>query len=189
MADAEKKEAAEGENAENENEEGAAEGEGGEGEKKKSPLMLIIFITVPLLLIIGVCVFLFLTSAGKQLIGLEKPEEEVAVEEVVEPVVVYSYYDLPDLLVNIMNPKSRRPIFLKLSVYLEIVDEMAKPELDKIKPRIVDQFQVYLRGLRLEDLQGSAGIQRLRAELLHRAKEAAGTIVINDVLFKEMLIQ
>lgn len=185
--DKDKKEAPEGEEKE----------DGGEGEteeeKKKSPLILILAITVPVLLIIGICVFLFLTPPGKRLIGLEeeKKEEKVAEETKPQPkeIQTFVYFDLPDILVNVMNPKSRRPIFLKLSIYLEIFSVEDKREVEKVKPRIIDQFQVYLRGLRLEDLQGSSGIQRLRAELLHRVQEIVGPSRVNDVLFKEMLIQ
>ena len=56
-------------------------------------------------------------------------------------------------------------------------------------PSITDSFQVYLRELRLEDLKGSAGLMRLKEELLVRLNIAAGTTQINDVLFKEMLVQ
>ena len=54
---------------------------------------------------------------------------------------------------------------------------------------VVDSFQVYLRALRVEDLQGSAGILRLRQELLTRVADAAKPTEVRDVLFKEMLVQ
>ena len=47
------------------------------------------------------------------------------------------------------------------------------PRIEAVMPRIVDNFQIYLRELRLEDLRGSAGIYRLREELL-RAREHRG---------------
>ncbi|MFX9073467.1 flagellar basal body-associated FliL family protein, partial [Acinetobacter baumannii] len=56
-------------------------------------------------------------------------------------------------------------------------------------PRIIDNFQVYLRELRLDDLKGSAGMYRLREELLLRVNMAAQPVKIKDVLFKEMLVQ
>ena len=56
-------------------------------------------------------------------------------------------------------------------------------------PRIVDNFQVYLRELRLDDLRGSAGVYRLREELLARVNTAVRPAKIKDVLFKEMLVQ
>ncbi len=56
-------------------------------------------------------------------------------------------------------------------------------------PRIIDNFQVYLRELRVEDLKGSAGMYRLREEMLIRVSAAVAPAKINDVLFKEMLVQ
>ena len=53
----------------------------------------------------------------------------------------------------------------------------------------MDNFQVYLRELRVEDLRGSAGVQRLREELLMRVNAAVHPIEVRDVLFKEMLVQ
>jgi flagellar FliL protein len=78
---------------------------------------------------------------------------------------------------------------LKISVSLEIASEKDAPQLEQVMPRIVDNFQVYLRELRIEDLRGSAGLQRLREELLLRVATAAQPVVVKDVLFREMLIQ
>ena len=56
-------------------------------------------------------------------------------------------------------------------------------------PRIVDSFQVYLRELRTEDLQGAAGMYRLREELMMRVNRVAAPAKINDVLFQDVLVQ
>jgi len=56
-------------------------------------------------------------------------------------------------------------------------------------PRILDNFQVYLRELRLDDLKGSAGMYRLREELLLRVNAAVQPVQVKDVLFREMLVQ
>ena len=53
----------------------------------------------------------------------------------------------------------------------------------------MDMFQTYLREMRPEELRGSAGMYRLREELLARANIAATPAKIIDVLFVEMLIQ
>ena len=56
-------------------------------------------------------------------------------------------------------------------------------------PRVVDQFQGYLRELRIDDLHGSAGVVRLKEELLRRITVAAAPFPVRDVLLKEMIIQ
>ena len=51
------------------------------------------------------------------------------------------------------------------------------------------QRRAGLRELRIEDLQGSAGMYRLREELLRRVRAATAPAKVRDVLFKEMLVQ
>ncbi len=92
------------------------------------------------------------------------------------------------MLVN-LNTSGRRAGYLKISVSLEVASEEDFARLDAILPRIVDDFQVYLRELRIEDLHGSAGLQRLREELFMRVSNAAAPTEVRDVLFREMLIQ
>jgi flagellar FliL protein len=99
-----------------------------------------------------------------------------------------AYYDLPDILVN-LRTDTARPTFLKLTVSLEIEKPEDRAEIDRLLPRVIDTFQVYLRELRAEQLQGSAGLFRLREELLARVNAAVRPTRVNDVLFKEMLVQ
>ena len=58
-----------------------------------------------------------------------------------------------------------------------------------VMPRVVDGFQVYLRELRPEDFQGSAGMFLLRQELLRRVNLAARPVKVTDVLFREVIVQ
>ena len=99
-----------------------------------------------------------------------------------------TYYDLPDILVN-LRTDAARPTFLKLTVSLELERPEDRAEIDRLLPRVIDTFQVYLRELRAEQLQGSAGLFRLREELLARVNAAVRPTRVNDVLFKEMLVQ
>ena len=57
--------------------------------------------------------------------------------------------------------------------------------------RILERLECLgeIRELRVEDLRGSAGLYRLREELLARVNNAAQPAKVNDVLFKEMLVQ
>ncbi|MFD0390311.1 flagellar basal body-associated FliL family protein [Tistrella bauzanensis] len=98
------------------------------------------------------------------------------------------YFDLPEMLVN-LNTGGKRVSFLKLKVSLELQKQEDVALIEKVMPRIVDSFQVYLREMRVEDLSGSAGIYRLREELLDRVNVAAQPVAVNDVLFREMLVQ
>ena len=78
---------------------------------------------------------------------------------------------------------------MKIRMSLELEDPNDIQRIESIMPRIIDNFQTYLRELRIEDLKGSAGMYRLREELLARASAAAAPVKVSDVLFKEMLVQ
>ena len=56
-------------------------------------------------------------------------------------------------------------------------------------PRVMDAFQTYLRELRPSDLEGSAGLYRLKEELTRRVNVAIAPSRVNAVLFKEIVVQ
>lgn len=155
-----------------------------EAPKKGFPIKLVLFILIPVLLLGGAAGFLFLTDMGKSLIGMESNEGK-AKPELPEHI---AYVELPEMLVNIQSSEKRRP-YLRLMIQLELQDPKAVTELDKVKPRVIDAFQTYLRELRIEDLEGSAGSQRLKQELLKRAKAICAPIEISDVLFTNFVVQ
>jgi flagellar FliL protein len=113
--------------------------------------------------------------------------EEAAHEEPLTPPKV-AFSDMQDILVNIQS-NDGTPAYLKLGVSLELEDEEQKTAIEPLMPRITDQFQAYLRELRLDDLKGSAGVLRLKEELLRRVNVAAAPYKVRDVLLKEMIVQ
>lgn len=140
---------------------------------------------VGLVLLLATGGVLYMTGIVDKFIG-HKPAEAEKVAEAPPPPAVF--FDLPDLLVN-LNTTGRKASFLKLSVSLELTHADDLPKLQAVMPRIIDNFQVYLRELRVEDLRGSGGIYRLREELLARVNSAVTPVAVRDVLFKEMLVQ
>lgn len=98
------------------------------------------------------------------------------------------FFEVPDLIVN-LNTNGRKSTFLKIKIALELEGPQDVDRINEVLPRIFDNFQVYLRELRVDDLNGSAGMYRLREELLRRVNIAARPIKVRDVLFKEMLVQ
>ena len=153
--------------------------------KRRSGKKLVMLIVLPLLVIGLVAGGLIFTGIVK--LGGEEHAEGEAPAKPEEP-KTYTFFDLPDLLVN-LSSTGKRTNYLKIKVALEL----AKPEdaavLQTLAPRVIDNFQIYLRELRVEDLRGSAGLYRLREELLARVNNAAQPARVNDVLFKEMLVQ
>ena len=62
-------------------------------------------------------------------------------------------------------------------------------KIQPLMPRVMDAFQTYLRELRPTDLEGSAGLYRLKEELMRRVNAAIAPSHINAVLFKEIVVQ
>ncbi len=171
------------------------DGEGG-GSKKK----LLLLILLPLLLIIG-------GVAGAYFAGLMDPildmfggsEDMPAVEESAAPdshdggegggvAGQAVFYDLDQIVVD-LNTSGRRRSYIQMRLSLQLGSQQDVLRVEEVMPRIMDSFITFLRELRLEDLQGTAGMYRIQEELLIRVNNAAAPVQVQDVLFKEMLIQ
>ncbi len=151
-------------------------------EKKRFSGKKIVIAAVAAVVILGGAGIAFMMSGSDADHDIEGEGEG---EHINQTVV---FYDLPEMLVN-MNTGTRQASYLKIQVALELSDPLVLEQLDQLSPRIIDIFQVYLRELRLEDLDGSAGMFRLKEELLKRANASVAPIHINDILFREMIVQ
>lgn len=145
-----------------------------------------------IVMIAGVPTLLLLGSTGAYFSGVFSPSAEHAAapeQHAATPVVSSTvFYDLPEMVVN-LNSTGRRTNFLKIQVSLELASDAYIPQIEKMRPRVMDNFQVYLRELRVDDLRGSAGMYRLREELLARVNATIAPAEVKDVLFKEVLVQ
>jgi flagellar FliL protein len=179
-----KKEASETE-AEGEKPEGEAAQEPKKGLVGKLLSKKMLMIIVPALVLVlagsgaGAYFFLFKKSDAAQ----TAKADDVPLTP---PKVAFS--DMQDILVNVQS-NDGTPAYLKLGVSLELEDDAQKTAIQPLMPRITDQFQAYLRELRLDDLKGSAGVLRLKEELLRRVNVAAAPYHVRDVLLKEMIVQ
>jgi flagellar FliL protein len=100
-----------------------------------------------------------------------------------------AFLDVPEVLVNLSTAGGDRTQYLKVKIVLELPDATVTPQVQTTMPRVMDAFQTYLRELRPSDLDGSAGLYRLKEELTRRVNVAIAPIRINAVLFKEIVVQ
>lgn len=163
-------------------------GDDGGAKKKFSGKKLVLFVILPLALLIGAGAGVYFSGLLDGLLGLNQPPPEEEEKPKEDPHAAPVFLDIPDMLVN-LNAAGRRPAFLKIKIAIQVAKQEDVPAVEHVMPRIIDSFQVYLRELRLEDLKGSAGMYRLRQELLMRITAAAHPVKVKDVLFKEMLVQ
>jgi flagellar FliL protein len=157
---------------------GAGEGAEQAAPKRTFPLKLIA-------MIVGGVVLLGGGGTGAYMF-LGHSHESQAATPVVKPAV---FVDLPEVLVNLSNTGSDRTQYLKVKVVLELPDALLMQQIQPVMPRIMDTFQTYLRELRPTDLDGSAGLYRLKEELTRRVNVAIAPNKVNAVLFKEIVVQ
>ena len=98
-------------------------------------------------------------------------------------------FNLPTMTVNLNDDGAEGDAFMKLTIALEVADESVMREIQPRMAKVVDAFQVYLRELRKSDLEGSAGIYRLKEELRRRVNLAIFPAHVEGILFKEILVQ
>jgi flagellar FliL protein len=163
-------------------EEEADVAEGAEGgsaaPKRKLPVKLMAIIAGGVLLVGG------LGGGAYFLIGNIRQTHAAPVP--VKPAV---FVDLPEVLVNLSNTGGDRTQYLKVKVVLELSDQLLMQQITPVMPRVMDTFQTYLRELRPTDLDGSAGLYRLKEELTRRVNAAIAPNKVNAVLFKEIIVQ
>ncbi|MBX9696950.1 MAG: flagellar basal body-associated FliL family protein [Alphaproteobacteria bacterium] len=180
-------------------------------EKKGSNKLVLILI--PLLTIVGVCAGVFLGPTLKSMLGMgrtaekgegshpEKKEtghegaedsggdnEPVSKKPAVDPKLI-TFIPVPDVLVNLKTDNKSRPVFLKVSIALEIHDPHEKEAVEALRPKVVDQMQLFLRDLDVADVTGANNLQRLRRELHMRVNNVTSPIKVDDVLIKDFLVQ
>ncbi|MEO1951894.1 flagellar basal body-associated FliL family protein [Thioclava sp.] len=101
--------------------------------------------------------------------------------------------DFDDIVVNITETtadgtSAARYLKLHLAlVYPESPDAEAK--MAEKKPFIRDTFTGFLRQMTVEDLRGSIGLIKLKAELLKRARAVVGNDTPSEILISDLVVQ
>jgi flagellar FliL protein len=163
--------------ADNDQAEGVAEA--AEAAKPKGKLKLIIAVVAVLAIIGGAASwFFFLRHHGEEMQHAEAPPPKPPV-----------YVEVPDMLVNLIGLPGERVQYLKVKLVLEVKEEKQGEAIRPTLPRVTDIFQTYLRELRPGDLNGSAGLFRLKEELTRRVNVALAPNQVSAVLFKEVVVQ
>jgi len=140
------------------------------------------------LIIIGATVLLVLGGgvAGYLMVFNKGGTGHSATAATMKPPV---FLDLPDTLVNLSNTGSERTQYLKVKIVLELPDQAMAQQIQPMLPRVMDAFQTYLRELRPTDLDGSAGLYRLKEELTRRVNASIAPNRVSAILFKEIVVQ
>ncbi|MGB3338607.1 MAG: flagellar basal body-associated FliL family protein [Devosia sp.] len=158
--------------------------------KKGIPKLFIIIGAAAIVVVLGGAgLFFFLSSSSAP---AEDAEHGAATTDAHGAVVEAGHtfiFNLPSMIVNLKDDEGQKGAFMKLSVALEVANQEMMVEIQPRMAKVVDAFQVYLRELRRSDLEGSAGVYRLKEELLRRVNVAIYPSQVESILFKEILVQ
>ncbi len=160
--------------------------------KKLSGKKMIIFGGGGLVLIIIIVVVVMMFMGGDEPEGEDAGEdgtEESAVveEEVPEEDKALVYSDEIELTTD-LNTSGGRQVLLNVQVQLEFDRISFRDEVALKIPAVRDQFLIFMRELRPEDTEGSAGMIRLKEELLMRVNQAVAPAVVKDIHFQKFYV-
>ncbi|OPL16136.1 MAG: hypothetical protein AVO38_08670 [delta proteobacterium ML8_D] len=166
--------------AEEEIKEEVAAAEAEKDSKKISPLRKWIIISL---------VVVFLVAAGSggwwyYRTHFSEPAEK-EVEQTID--VKKGIWPLDSIIVNLMDNNGER--YLKITIQLETSNEACIPELDLLKPEIMDGLLDLLSSKKYIQIVGFEGKQRLRDEIAIRVNNYLDKGQITKVYFTEFIIQ
>ncbi|MDF1749213.1 MAG: flagellar basal body-associated FliL family protein, partial [Alphaproteobacteria bacterium] len=104
----------------------------------------------------------------------------------IDPVGVF--YPMDEMTVSLSGTGTRKN-FLVLQVELELEAQTDVARIEQMKPKIISEFNAFLRELRTEELNGSAGAYLIREELFRRLSQVVAPTTVKDLLLVKMLVQ
>lgn len=165
---------------------------------------LIIFVTLPLMLIVGAGMgaVMFGLIPGFDPLGTQKkngmanansePKEEPFLNEA-PPTFASSppgaiNFQLEEFVINLQTER-HYPIFMLLSVALELKDQAAQVRVSALEPRIRDKVIIFASSLTEQELRGFDGINKIRDGLWVRLRQIIAKEDLLNVQILKMTIK
>ena len=174
------------------------EGEAAEGAEAENPKGKLAGLLGNKKLLIGAAAVVLLAGGGGGYFfmkGKAKHEEAAAGDAARTagqsgPKKPSAFVELPEMTVNLApGGQQDRQQFLRMKIALEVGEQKVVTEIQPMLPRVLDTFQVFMRELRPQDLEGSAGLYRLKEEMTRRVNVAVYPAKVDAILFKELMVQ
>ena len=192
------------EDTEDETREDGVEGEEGEEEAKKGGLKkMILFIGLPVILVIlgGVAGALFFLGGGEEEVVAEgehgEAHGEASAEGYADGAEHYSENEIPEIFrfeepfINSIRGEDGRTVLFQVQIAVVFTDHDLAEILarEDIQILLRDEYNDFLRGLRMEDLDGSTGSHRIRMELIRRTNLVLAPKTVDGVLLPDLVLQ
>lgn len=148
---------------------------GGKAKKKK----LIMFASI------GVAVLGIAVAGGMFLFGGKSHDANTPDKQVAD----LAFFDVPEFNLNLLTDDPNAQHFVKIKISVELIKASDAANLEKLQPRLQDDWGGFLRQMRASDLQGSGNLQRLKEGLLRRANQSLAPLQVKAVYIRELLVQ
>lgn len=160
---------------------------------------LLLFVLLPLLLLIGAGAGAFVAGL---IPGFGAPEPEMTAEQKAEMERLANtapspaqpspagavFHTLDEFVVNLQSNRSY-PVFLLLSLTVELSNEGAVPVITAEEPRIRDGMIVYLSSLTPQQLNGYDGIQEVRNNAWRLLRELVDPDLIVNIQVAKLTVK
>jgi len=194
-----------------EREEGA-DGEGEEGAKKGGLNKMILFIGLPVVIVIllGVAGFLFLMGGGEEEAHAEGEHAGEHADAHGDahgdghgdahgdghgdghgPAALPELFQFNDSFINSIQGRDGRLVHIEVKVALAFSDHDLAEMLarEDVQLLLTNEYNDFLRTLRIEDVDGSMGTHRIRMELLRRTNQVLAPKHVDGVLLPSLVMQ
>ncbi len=173
---------------EKENEEKENKDAGEEAAPKKSILKWIILGS--LLIALGVGGFLgwrtFIDTDDRK----ETAEESLnEASEVKEKESLKIIFPLEPVIANLADKASLGKRYLKITIALEVDNEMAKEKASRYQPQVKDTILMLLTSKSFDEIRTMEGKLDLKQTLLTRINQAVGEGIVRRIYFTEFVVQ
>ena len=152
-----------------------------EAPKKKSKLPLLIGLV--LMLALGGGGF-FAVYSGMILAPHDAPAANSAHEAIPEALPQIAFVALDPMVISLGGVPQRH---LRFSAQLE-VPLTYQPDVELLKPRVMDVLNGYLRAVEVAQLEDPAALIKLRAQMLRRIQIVVGEGRVRDLLIIEFVL-
>lgn len=134
-------------------------------------------------------------GSGAGALGYLSPVQQIVMSLGGAPdVALPVFHALPEFRVPLgalsdLGTSSFGPVGRQLQAVIQL--EVAPDRLDHVRalePRVVDTLITFLRVLNERDIAWTYGLERLKAQILHRVREVTGPDAVRSVLLTEFMV-
>jgi flagellar FliL protein len=159
--------------------------------KKRGPGLVPILLGVNLLLVAGVLALFLLRGGPGGARAAAEPAAEHAAREAEKPAPADAapgpVAPMADFVVHLRDAEVDR--YARISFQVELASEAEKERFAAYTPRIRDGFIAFLSDRTLEELRGSAPVQKVKAQLLERLAQLAPGVKVRALYITDLVIQ